>query len=475
MSDEIPPSAAPVPPSPSLPAAEVDRARDATGFAFVGLGLAAASWAARIPQVRDHLDLDSSALGLLLLCLAIGSVFALPVSGHIVHRFGSRRTVAASAVLLGAALLLVAFGYLFGEAPVAAGLLVFGFANGTWDVAMNVHGALVERLLGRSAMSRFHAGYSLGTVAGALVGTAVVALHVPVTAHLAATGVVIAVGVPLAVRPMLSSADAAEAVDAATGDTGNVSGTATEPTPAGTAARPAAEAAAGPAEPGRSRSGVLAAWCEPRTLTVGLFVLAFAFAEGTGNDWISVALIDGYHAPAAIGTLAFAVFLTAMTTGRWFGTSLLDRYGRVAVVRVLGVLATVGVLAFAFGPGTPVAFAGALLWGVGASLGFPVGMSAAADDPARAAARVSVVASIGYCAFLGGPPLIGFLAHAGSVRRAVLTVAALLALAAVLAPALRPLRRATGVASGTGPGAPLDPFADPGSTDPAARPGARTE
>jgi MFS family permease len=466
MSDEIPPRATPVPPPTALPAAEVDRARNATGLAFVGLGLAIASWAARIPQVRDHLDLDSSALGLLLLCLAIGSVLALPVSGHIVHRFGSRRTVAASAVLLGAALLLVAFGYLFGEAPVAAGLLVFGFANGTWDVAMNVHGALVERLLGRSVMSRFHAGYSLGTVAGALIGTAVVALHVPVTAHLAATAVIIAVGVPLAVRPMLSSADAAEAVGATAEDGGNVSGTAADPAPAGPV-----EAA----EPGRSRSGVLAAWCEPRTLTVGVFVLAFAFAEGTGNDWISVALIDGYHAPAAIGTLAFAVFLAAMTTGRWFGTSLLDRYGRVTVVRVLGVLATVGVLAFAFGPTTPIAFAGALLWGVGASLGFPVGMSAAADDPARAAARVSVVASIGYCAFLGGPPLIGFLAHAGSVRRAVITVAALLALAAVLAPALRPLRRATEVAGGTGPGAPLDTFADPGSTDPAARPGTRTE
>jgi MFS family permease len=412
-------------------------------------------------------------------------VLALPVSGHIVHRFGSRRTVAASAVLLGAALLLVAVGYLFGEAPVAAGLLVFGFANGTWDVAMNVHGALVERLLGRSVMSRFHAGYSLGTVAGALIGTAVVALHVPVTAHLAATAVVIAVGVPFAVRPMLSSADAAEAVGATAGDTGNVSGTPAGPAaakaPADGGADPVAASAeaAGPAgstEPGRSRSGVLAAWCEPRTLTVGVFVLAFAFAEGTGNDWISVALIDGYHAPAALGTLAFAVFLAAMTTGRWFGTSLLDRYGRVTVVRVLGVLATVGVLAFAFGPTTPVAFAGALLWGVGASLGFPVGMSAAADDPARAAARVSVVASIGYCAFLGGPPLIGFLAHAGSVRRAVVTVAALLALAAVLAPALRPLRRATGVTGGgTGPGAPLDPFADPGSTDPAPRPDARSE
>jgi MFS family permease len=129
-----------------------------------------------------------------------------------------------------------------------------------------------------------------------------------------------------------------------------------------------------------------------------------------------------------------------MTAGRWFGPPLLDRYGRVPVVRVLAGVSLVGLLLFVFGPSTPVAFAGAVLWGLGASLGFPVGMSAAADDPARAAGRVSVVASIGYCAFLGGPPLIGFLADWGTVTRALIAVAVLLAGAVAVAGAVRPLR-----------------------------------
>jgi fucose permease len=252
-------------------------------------------------------------------------------------------------------------------------------------------------------MSRFHAGFSLGTVAGALIGAAMVALRVPVTAHLIGVAAVVGVSVPVAVRRFIADQDDDTAADEA-GSTGS-----------------------------------WAAWTEPRTLLIGLFVLAFAFAEGTGNDWISVALIDGYHAPATVGTLGFAVFLAAMTTGRWVGPGLLDRYGRVAVIRVISVLAVLGLVLFVFGPSTPVAFAGALLWGAGTSLGFPVGMSAGADDPSRAASRVSVIASVGYCAFLGGPPLIGFLGQQFTVLRALTAVAVLLALAALITGSIRPL------------------------------------
>ena len=170
-----------------------------------------------------------------------------------------------------------------------------------------------------------------------------------------------------------------------------------------------------------------------------MFVLAFAFAEGSGNDWIAVATIQGHHVSAAVGTLAFAAFLTAMTTGRWFGPWLLDRYGRVPVVRALTVAAIAGVLLFAFGPAIPSAFAGALLWGGGTSLGFPVGMSAGADEPARAAARVSVIASIGYCAFLAGPPLIGFIGQRHTVLHALSSVTVALVVAGAIAGAVRPL------------------------------------
>jgi fucose permease len=276
---------------------------------------------------------------------------------------------------------------------------------GSWDVAMNVQGALVERRHGRAIMPRFHAGFSLGTVAGALGGALMVALSISVTVHLAIVGLAVAVGVPFAVQGFIADHADPEAAAAASANAGRAS---------------------------------LDAWREPRTLLVGVFVLAFAFAEGTGNDWIGVALIDGHGVDAAIGTLGFAAFLTAMTAGRWFGPALLDRYGRVVVIRGLTLVAIAGLVLFSFGPGTGAAFAGAVLWGAGISLGFPVGMSAGADDPTRAAPRVSVISSIGYCAFLGGPPLIGFLGQRYTVLHALTAVLVLLALAGLLAGAVRP-------------------------------------
>src|SRR5215217_4948527 len=354
----------------------------ASGFAFV-------SWASRIPQARDRLHLDPSELGLVLLAMAVGSVIALPLSGVIIGHFGSRWTVRTTALLVAVAMAVVSLGYLVGVVPVVVGLFLFGLGLGTWDVAMNVQGASVERRLGQAIMPRFHAGFSVGTVAGALIGAGM--------------------GVPLSVRGFLP--DDVEH-DKAEED----------------------------ANPDRRNSGrkALHAWREPRTLLIGLFVLAFAFAEGVGNDWISIALIDGYGTSATVGTLGFATFLAAMTAGRWFGPRSLDRYGRVIVIRVLTVLCLVGVLLFVFGSSVIVAFAGAVLWGVGLALGFPVGMSAGADEPAMAAPRVSVIASIGYCAFLAGPPLIGFLGDHFTVLRAVVAVAALLALAIMITGAIRP-------------------------------------
>jgi fucose permease len=388
--------------------ASVRSAVRATYAVFIASGIAFASWASRIPQVRDRLHLDPSELGLVLLAMAAGSVIALPLSGLIIGHFGSRWTVRTTGLLVAVAMAVVSLGYLVGVVPMVIGLFLFGLGLGTWDVAMNVQGAAAERMLGRAIMPRFHAGFSVGTVAGALVGAGMVALHVPVTAHLLGVAVLVGVGVPLSVRGFLPDVEQ----DKAESDS----------------------------IPDRRNSGrkALHAWREPRTLLIGLFVLAFAFAEGVGNDWISIALIDGYGTSATVGTLGFATFLAAMTAGRWFGPRSLDRYGRVIVIRVLTAICLVGVLLFVFGSHVIVAFAGAVLWGVGLALGFPVGMSAGADEPAMAAPRVSVVASIGYCAFLAGPPLIGFLGDHFTVLRAVLVVAVLLAMAIMITGAIRP-------------------------------------
>src|SRR3954471_5397982 len=183
--------------------ASVRFATRATYLAFIAAGFAFASWASRIPQVRDRLLLSPSQLGLVLLAIAIGSVLALPLSGPMVGRLGSRRMVQLMAVLYATGLTIAAVGFLAGVVPVLVGLFLFGFAIGAWDVSMNVQGAEVERHLGRSIMPRFHAGYSIGTVAGALVGAVIVALHVPVTPHLLVVALAVAAVVPLGVRPFL--------------------------------------------------------------------------------------------------------------------------------------------------------------------------------------------------------------------------------------------------------------------------------
>ena len=397
----------------------VKRAVIASYVTFGGAGFAIASWASRIPQVRDRLHLEPSALGLVLLAVAVGSLLALPLSGPMIARFGSRRTVTVTAVLLGVALLTVAFGYRIGVAPVVVGLFLFGLAAGAWDVAINVHGAYVEQQLGRSIMSRFHAGFSLGTVIGALVGAAMVAGEVSVTVHLVAAALVLVPSVIVAATRFLPEHDHDHSPVAVHDPSSEVAGY----------VGPRLQV---------ERRGAFAAWREPRTLLIGVFVLAFAFAEGVANDWIAVAVIDDHHASDAVGTVAFAVFLASMTVARWFGPALLDRYGRVPVVRTIALVGIAGTMLFVLAPVTWLALCGVALWGLGASLGFPVGMSAGADDPALAASRVSVVSSIGYCAFLTGPPLIGFLGDRITVLNALVTVTVLLALSAVIAPVVQP-------------------------------------
>jgi MFS family permease len=379
------------------------QARNAVYIVFFGNGFLFANWAARIPQVRAELGVTPGVLGLILLCLAVGSGIGTPLSGLIISRLGESRTVSVMAVVAATGMAVVAIGVLVGTPAVVAGLFFFGFGSGTWDVAMNVQGAAIERLLGRAILPRFHAGWSIGTVAGAGIGAVMVALGVPVTAHLLAVTVVVAAVVPVAARRFLPGTHA-------------------------------------PAAGGRSaRRRQLASWTEPRTLLIGLFVLCMALTEGTGNDWLSLAVIDGYHAAAVAGTLTFAVFLAAMTAGRWWGPKLIDRYGRVPVLRVCAVTALAGLLVIEFGEVLAVAMAGALLLGLGTSLGFPVGLSSAADDPAHAATRVSTAASIGYVAFLAGPPVVGFLGDRVGVLHSLWVAAVVLAAAFLLAGATAPL------------------------------------
>jgi MFS family permease len=389
-----------------FPGSRVGSARNAVYVVFIAAGFAFASWAARIPQVRSELRVTPGVLGLILLSIAIGSTIAMPLSGLVITRIGERRTVLVMSLISALGLATVAVGYQHGIPLVVTGLFLFGFGTGNWDVAMNVQAAAVEQALGRSIMPKFHAGWSIGTVAGAGLGAIMVAAGVPVTVHLLAVAVLVAVAVPAATRHFLPHAPAPD---------------------------PAARAV---------RRSPLRAWTEPRTLVIGLFVLCMAFTEGTGNDWLSLGVIGGYHVAPVVGTLALATFLAAMTTGRWFGPRFIDRFGRVTMLRAGAATALAGLLLIVFGHVLSAAMAGAVLLGLGTSLGFPVGLSAAADDPRYAPGRVSTASSIGYVAFLAGPPSLGFLGDHVGVLHSLSLAGVLLVLAFLLSPVTAPLPRA---------------------------------
>ncbi|MDM8085489.1 MFS transporter [Cellulomonas cellasea] len=384
------------------------RAASAAVFVVFALnGFNFSSWASRLPAVRDALGLSPEQMGALLLVGAIGSLIALPLSGMVVTRLGARRTVLTFALVNAVGLALAAVGVTGGVVlVVASGAVVFGVGTGTWDASMNLEGAAVEQKLGHTVMPRYHAGFSIGTAVGAGLAAVAAGLGVPVGVHIPVAVLASSIGVALAVRRFLPEREVGAADSARQGDT--------------TGADPATAVEA----PSRARRA-FGSWLEPRTLLIGLVVLAAALTEGSANDWVALAVVDGFGTTDAIGAMAFGVFVTAMTAMRFFGTPLLDRYGRVATLRLCALLSLVGLGIFTLAPTGMLwlALIGIVLWGMGAALGFPVGMSAASDDPAHAAGRVSVVATIGYSAFLAGPPVLGLLAGLVGYRHALLAIA----------------------------------------------------
>jgi MFS family permease len=380
----------------------VKRAKIAVGITFVANGLAVTGWLARAPAVRDDLHLSAAGFGLLLLCLSAAAISAIPLTGPLVQRLGPARAVLLGSMSMAAGLTALGVATAIGSIPLAgAGLVFVGMGNSAWDVAMNVEGADVERHLGRTVMPRFHAGFSLGTVLGAGLGAAAAAVGLPVGVQLVLTAALIAVVMNVVVRRFLPY----------------------QPLPAGQ----------------KPPMTVGQAWREPRTLMIGMILLGFGFTEGTANDWLAISVVDGYGASETVGAIGFGTFVTAMTLTRLFGGPAIERWGRVRVLRGTAVAAACGLLLVVSGLNLPLALAGTLLWGAGASLGFPVGMSAAADDPVRAAIRVSVAGSIGYGSFLAGPPLIGFLTEHFGVLRALLSVLVALAIGLVASGAAKPL------------------------------------
>lgn len=351
------------------------------------------------------LQITASQLGVMLLAMSLGSIIGLPIAGKIAQRLGTAMTVRIGVLfsLLGMSIAAFSIQPAANIAFPMVGLFLLGIGIGLWDVSQNLEAAFIEQQQKRPIMPWFHAAFSAGTVVGAALSFLAITLGLDVQWQLPIIAIICAMTVVFQTKYFLPDAT------------------------------PEPEATVITQRPAKS------AWLEPRTILIGLLVLVAAFTEGSANDWLSLAFVEGYDVPTSVGVAGFAVFLAAMTGGRLIGPSLLAAWGRVRILQILFAAACIGSLLVGFG-GLVGAFIGAAVWGFGASLGFPVGISAAADDPARAALRISVVSTMGYTAFIAGPPLIGIVSDQFGLLNSLVIVGIGSVLAFFLAPVTRPTK-----------------------------------
>ena len=353
--------------------------------------------------------------------MTVGAILGLLVSTAVLHRLGSRRAIMAALLLIAATMAVMGLALILRSVPLlAADFLIIGLGLGTLDVLINVEAAAVERTAGRTLMPMMHGAWSAGAAAGSGIGAACAALGVSPAAQLVAEAVLIAV--------------AAIAVAAGIPDVKR----------------------AATAQPPRDRAAKLRqwlrGWLDWRLLLIGVVMLGVEFGEGSANSWLTLAVRTGHGQTAAVAALFFTAFATGEALARIFGGPVVDRLGRVRTIHVSTAVGVIGVAAFIEAGNRWIVLAGVLLWAAGVSMGFPLGMSAAAESGPDPAARVSVVASIGYFANLAGPPAVGVLAESAGLLQSLWLIAALFLAAFAAAGALRPRPAAAEPAAAHPPG-----------------------
>lgn len=381
--------------------------RNALFVVFMINGLGFSTWLARVPAIRDGLDISTGEVAALLFTGALGAVSGLVFSSHIIAWIGQRNTILFFGLLglVGLAGIGVGSAWVSSYALTVIAIIMAGAGNGIADVAMNVEGAAVEKAVNRNIMPWFHAFWSLGTVTGAGLSALMSFLGIGIALHTIAMALILA--------PVLWFVSRVISDNREPGSSGE-------------------------AEERSTLAERLRVWKEPRTLAIGIITLGMAFAEGSANDWLALAIVDGRDQTNAMGALWFGFFTLGMMTGRIGGVYLLDKFGRVPVLQWSAAMAIAGLALVILVEQPILSGLGALMWGVGSSLGFPVGMSAAADNPRGSAARVSAVATVAYGAFLIGPPLIGGLGESIGILAALWVVVGVIAMAFFAAPAAKP-------------------------------------
>lgn len=362
---------------------------------FAVIGVVGSSMMVRLPLVREILAVTVGELGLLLVAGSVGAMTGLMLVGKFIAHRGTRTAAIVGLTLwaFGSAFYLLSLTFHSPLLFVIAGL-ISGFGVGVTDVAINVDGSAIEKKLGRAALPKMHAAFSIGALIGAGVGTLAAAVDFDI---------VIQIGVLLALAyavPMLGIKHLPKD-----------NGLHTE------------EEKAGKSGPIFSKVVVL----------LGLGIFGMTLAEGASNDWLTIGLVDDYGQDHATAGVAYAILIAAMTVVRFFGGGLVDRFGKALTLRVTGIIGLIGLLILVAKISVPMAWFGSALWGIGVALAFPLFLSAAGELP-NPARKVATVSTFGYASFLVGPPLLGLLAEGiGSVVTMYWLILFFIALSVVVA------------------------------------------
>ncbi|HEY7104343.1 MAG TPA: MFS transporter [Mycobacteriales bacterium] len=373
------------------------RARVAVTLFFALGGFLFAGWAVRIPAIKDQIDASEGALGVALLGVSGTAVATMLLTGRLCRRFGSRQLTIATAALLSVSVIFPPLTH----SPLALGLvlLLFGVAYGGIDVAVNSVAVDLIATLRRPIMPSFHAANSIGSLSGAALG-ALLAPHLSPARHM------------LLMAPLGLAATAVGATLLMA-----------EPVPRSTAGEPKDITESlqdvAPARRGRVLVGMFA-----------LVALCAAYCQGAMDNWVPLHITTDLAGGPGIAAAAYAAVTLALTTGRLFGTRLLERFGQTRVVLVGGLVASLGALVAALSPSLWIVILGLLTTGLGLANIFPVALARA--GAIGGPSGIALASTLGYGGILLAPPSIGFLADAFGLPIAMTVIAPMVALAAVI-------------------------------------------
>lgn len=369
----------------AVPVTTVHRMRQAAlPLLFIMLGVVYATWASRIPAVRDALQLDPAELSMVLLCAGIGAVGSFPLAAWLTGHYGARH----SAWYAGIGLLITM--PCLALAPDMAWLMIamtsLGLCSGCFDVAVNALGAAAEKQAARSIMSLLHAWFCVGTLSGALIGSAFAGLGLSALSHFGLLALLFAIPLRLCYNALPND-------------------------------RP---------EPRTGKKY----FSLPHGHLIVLGVIGFcgAIVEGSIADWSGVYMKDWLQATDGIAPLAFAAFAAMMLVTRLIGDRLKEHFNARKVVTAGALIAAGGMFVALIAPTVSLSIIGFALTGVGVATVFPFVFSAAGRHGSTALAGV---ATLSYGGGLIGPPVIGFLAH-GFGLHAALSLVGVLCLAVAL-------------------------------------------